>query len=528
MNTKPLGPFIGINNRLPDFKMNSRRKDLGGDYVRSAVDVLLTDSGTFKCRKSADKIQSMTGAHSMFGSYLVRAAVLYQITMLPTYSETLVKLLTSNARGDWEKVGSDLYFSNGVDRLRIDATGTVYPWGMETPDAPDGLSTITGTLNPGWYQVAVAYANETTGEEGGVSSSCNYMIDETGGFRVPLPGASDGATHVVLYVSGCNGEVPTAYGSYAIGTASVDVTIPATGREAMQRYEAPLPAGDQLFYYNGRLCSISGNTIYYGLPFRPGYYVPTDGYIPFPNDVTVVVPAQNGIYVATDKTYWIPGDIESVEGVIQDVLPYGAVKGTGFAVPNKTQYGWFGAQGIVIATSQGEVAAVMSDNIKLTAPSSGVSVVIEDDDSRRVVSCGWCLNLDTKAATTYSGYEFTSISGRYATKADGIYDLQGTADVVGSVGFGKVNFDEEHKKLMPAVYLGAASPESISLTVAYVNDAGASVSYSYQSRTSGLLSMHRVDPGKGIRANWFDLSLSGKNLTLASVSFAPIASSRRV
>ena len=84
--------------------------------------------------------------------------------------------------------------------------------------------------------------------------------------------------------------------------------------------------------------------VYEGLPFRPGYYLPSEGGVRFPANVSNCVPAQNGIYVVADKTYWIPGTrITTAEGIIQDVLPYGGVYGTEFEAPHKSQYGWFGA-----------------------------------------------------------------------------------------------------------------------------------------------------------------------------------------
>lgn len=527
MNTDNLGPFLGVNNRLPDFSLNVSTRDVKGTYVRSATDVILTGAGTFVSRKSCDRVQALSGAHSMFNGYLVRAGVLYRVT-LPNYSETLVKLLTSNARGSWLALGTDYYFSNGVDRLRIDAEGVVRPWGMPTPDSPEGVTSVAGTLTPGWYQVAVAYANEDTGEEGGVSASCNYYLDEEGGMVVPLPGEEDGATHVVLYVSRANGEVPTAFGSFQLGTVSATVTHLSDGRPAPQRYEKPLPAGDQLFYYNGRLCSIAGSVVYYGLPYRPGYYTPVDGRIPFPDDVSVVMPAQNGIYVAADKTYWFPGDIEKLSDQIQDVLPYGAVKGTGFSMPNKTTYGWFGEKGIVLCTPQGEVEAVMSDNISLIPPASGTSFIVEDGVSRRVISCGWCLNLDTKAATSFTGYDFTSVSGRYATKADGVYDIDGDGEVAGTIDLGKNNFGTEQLTRIPAVYIGATSVHQMSLTVSYFDQTETQQSYTYTARKAGSLAIRRVDPGKGICASWVNLTLSCINFTLASVSFATADSKRRI
>ena len=62
--------------------------------------------------------------------------------------------------------------------------------------------------------------------------------------------------------------------------------------------------------------------------------------LPFPAPVSIAISGQNGIYVVADKTYWIPD-----EGAVADVLPYGAVSGTAFSLPNSSEVGWFGAEG---------------------------------------------------------------------------------------------------------------------------------------------------------------------------------------
>ena len=49
MKTLPLGPFLGINNRLPDFALH---KPKVGDFLRLAVNVDITNSGNIKRRKA--------------------------------------------------------------------------------------------------------------------------------------------------------------------------------------------------------------------------------------------------------------------------------------------------------------------------------------------------------------------------------------------------------------------------------------------------------------------------------------------
>ena len=529
MKTISKGGFLGLNNRLPDFALH---KDKVGDYLRDAINVDVTDSGHLVRRKALSLVQALTGAHSLFGEYLVIDSAIYRIT-LPTYSQTLVKTLTSNAKMAWHELNGDLYYSNGTDTGRIDASGNLTPWGLPLPAEPT-VATLPGGLPAGYYQVAVSYARYSGGtavanllEEGGVSPSNNYELTSDGALRVTLPAATVGATHINVYVSTQNGSIPMLQAVVPVGTATVDVTVLTMGRDAVQRFEEPLPAGHRVFSFNGRLCCLSGDTLYYGLPYKPGYYDSVAGRIQFPATVSVAIGNQSGIYVAADKTYFIAGADLDGEVVLRDVLPYGAVPGTEFVLPNKENMvvGWFGVKGVVLADFQGQVSPLMADTVDQTPPASGFSTVFESGGYRRVVSCGWCVNTANGAATRYADYDLTSASGGYGTKADGLYALEGEGDVAWLVDLGKENFGAEQLKHMPAVYLGCSSDDPLNLRVQTPQH-----DYTYAARSySDTLQEHRVDTGKGLRSNWFNLSLQGESdFTLASVSFAPVASTRRI
>jgi len=520
--TKPikLGPFLGINNRLPDSALHVRTRQIQGDYLKDAVNVDIDNAGRLLRRRDVALVQAMTGAHSLYltsdtAGFLVRDSVLYAVT-LPAYAETLLKVLTSDAAMSYVEYNGDLYYSNGTDSGRITA-GVVYPLGLPTPDTPT-ISVIGGSLPAGWYQTTISYVNATTGEEGGVCGSANIELTAEGGIRVPLPAAAvAGASHVNVYLSATNGELPYLATTVAVGTALVDLTALASGREASVRFEDPLPPG-RLLLSNGRLCSVSGGTLYVGIPYRPGYYLPAEGYVPFPEPISVAVDAQAGIYVAADKTYWLPHD-----GVIADVLPYGAVPGTEFSYPDKTIYGWFGDKGFVLGKPNGEVEAVMSDNIELTPPASGFCTVF-DDEYRRVVGCGWCMNLANNAVTRYEGWDITSASGDYVTTVDGIYTLADGGNVEWSVDFGNVNLGNDQLKHLPNAYLGVESSDVLQLTV--------DETYTYPARAfDTTLKTQRIDVGKGLFASWFRLALSGAegaDFRLAYIDFIPAASKRRI
>jgi hypothetical protein len=537
MKSLALGPFLGINNRRPDFGLITDKRT-GECFLRSADNVDIDTAGKIHCREATALVQAMTGAHSLrmltdTTGLLVRGSVLYAIT-LPIYSEALLKVLSSDAPMSYAKLGDTLYLSNGTDRLRMTG-GVVSYMAMPTPAAPT-ISVVAGTLSKGWYQVSVSYrasGSSTAGEEGGISASANIeLTTDNSGIHVVLPNAGLDATHVAVYCSGANGTVPYLHSTVAVGTASVDLTTIAIGHPAPQRFEDILPAGE-LFTSNGRLCSIVNSdpsyTVFVGLPFRPGYYQPVDGFIPFIDPVTLAMENQGGTYIGTTKnTFWIAGDLGDVKDRLANVLPYGAVQGTAFTFPDKSKVGWFGARGVVFASTNGEVEAVMSDNIDLVSPASGRSAVVDISGRRRVVSCGWCVNLDTKAATTYSGWGFTSVSGGYGTKADGVYLLSTTGAVDVVIGFGKQDFGVENVKYLPAAYLGVDCEEAMQMRIVVPNGGD----YTYTARRGGTdMQIQRVDTGRGLKANWFDVYVMnqfGASFTLASVSLSPVSSTRSI
>lgn len=525
MKTTPIGPFLGINNRLPDTALHVDKK---GDFLPYAENVDVDNAGNLRRRESELQIQAMLDGHSLHMTsattgYLMRGSSLYAIT-LPAYGQSFVKLLSNSDPVCWLEVGDSLYYSNGTDSGRI-AAGTFYPIGLPTPAAPS-CSVLPGAMFAGTYKVAVSYYNSSTKEEGGVSAVDNPVLAAAGGLRVPLPGVTDGATHINVYLSSVNGSKPMWVGSYATGTAYVDfVAMPAQHQEAAQRFEVPLPAG-KLFMANGRLCSIVGRVIFVGLPHRYGYYDVAGGWIVFNEDVSIAIANQNGTYIAADKTYFVPGDLGNVEGALDVAFPYGAVPGTEFRNDDNTAIGWFGRDGYVIAAKTGEVTAVMADNIDLVPPVVGCSLVRSTNGYTRVIGSGWCLNLENGAATEYAGFSFTSLSGNYGIKADGLYALSGGPDIDWMAGMGKQNFGAEQRKRMPAIYLGGSSPEPLSVRIQTDEDDD----YTYEARScSDTVKLHRVDPGLGLESNWFDLELIGRcNFTLASVSFAPAVSGRRI
>lgn len=527
MKSKRIDRFLGINTRLPEFSLVVR--DVGR-YVRDALNVMFNKDGSVESRMPISLIAAITGAHSLYGNYLVRASSLYRFTVTDgTYSEQLVWLLSTNERMSYTLAGGMLFMSNGVERLRLNREGELVEWGLPAPAAPT-LSASPAGLPKASYQVALAYASQE--EEGCLSPAS--LIDDAEGVLVTMPPPIDGATHVNVYVSGVNGNVPMFSASVPVGESTYEVTALPTGRESARRIEALLPAGSRIFEYNGRLCSVLGKTLYVGLPYRHGYYLPAEGVITFTNDVQIAVGNQAGIYIATsEKTqFFVGADPTKVDSIV-DVLPYGGVAGTEFDHPTDANVGWFSAKGFVTADNSGVIKELMVNTIADPSASGAATCVLtagaDGKKNYLAMGCGWIINLDTQGASRLADAlgVFNSFSGDYALSNAGLCKFDAAGDVEAFVDLGKEDFDNEYEKHMPAVYIGAASTAPVVLDVT-----ASGITYSYPARSfSTGLNVHRAGTGKGLRDNWFGLKIKNSDgglLKLASLSFGAIQSARKI
>ena len=122
MKNHTLGPFLGINNKLPDFALHVDRK---GDFLRTADNVDIDDAGHVVRRPAATQVVAMADAHSLHMTsattgFLARGLALYRFSGLPlAYAEVLVKVLTVLTPLSWVTVGDDHFYSNGTDSGRI-------------------------------------------------------------------------------------------------------------------------------------------------------------------------------------------------------------------------------------------------------------------------------------------------------------------------------------------------------------------------------------------------------------------------
>jgi hypothetical protein len=154
------------------------------------------------------------------------------------------------------------------------------------------------------------------------------------------------------------------------------------------------------------------------------------------------------------------------------------------------------------------------------------------DDVGRV----WVVNMESAASTQYSNYGFNSFFVRngesYGVADDGIYRLSGATDLLepidAQINLGSNRLGVSHDKLLPAVYINAASDGKLILKV----EVDGADPYYYEARSSSEeLDNHRVDTGRGLKGNNWTFTLmnqDGDDFELANLEFVPLQGSRRI
>lgn len=376
-----LGPFLGINNRLPDHKLGTE----DGAYLRNAINVDLTDAGTLQRRGGYARKILGTACHSLFEAADGRALFVdYDALFLAGPGEegalsavALLTGLTPGAPMSYAQVGDSVFISNGVEFWRIQG-GAVLPHAVEPPQwVPMLEAAAGGSLPAGRYQVVVTYRLDD-GQETAPAERVQVTLTADGAVVVGgLPQAFPaGVAAAVLYMTACNGDAFYRVASVGPGAAPVSVPVlPDGGALCPTLNLRPLPPGRIVRAHMGRLLSASGPALFYSRPFASALFDPVRDYVLFPAPVTVVEPVPGGCYVCADKTYWLAGDVE--QAALVEVLPYGAAFGSGTRLRSRPGAAWWSDRGLVVAGPGGEVQAVQDRAVAVT-PAQAAAVLIRE------------------------------------------------------------------------------------------------------------------------------------------------------
>lgn len=375
------GPFLGLDNlrEVNELAVFENGKP-AGQYLRHAFNVDLDRTGRVRRRSGFAQAKALPGAHSLWSNQsrtlFCRNSKLYEVTAFSPVTESLLTSLAADDAMSFADHNGDIFFSNGTDAGKL-RKNEVYPepWSLAVPSAP-AVSLVAGSLLPGGYLLSVTFST-ADGEEGGASPVQRIMLTTDSDIHVTAPSAAPGAAFFNVYLSARDGEALTWHSTVAAGAGTVVIDALSTGHTLRQQHMAVQPAGQIVAIHYARLLVASGAILTYSQPRTPGKYLPSKGFIQFPERITNVVPCSGGVYVTTEAiSYWLSGP-DIATAAMRVLLPYGAAEGSRFSLPDGQLVGWYGDSGVVIADENGGVKAVQEAHLATDTADQAAVLVCE-------------------------------------------------------------------------------------------------------------------------------------------------------
>lgn len=392
LKPQSLGPFLGVSNRREDFALAAR----GGDYLKAAVNVDITNQGKIKRRRGAALIVDGLECHSLHsdehGAWYVDNRNLYRITGDDGVSRESAKRadgvtlheVPAGKLLSYAHDGVDRIFTDGVRNWRVMSDDRCAPLGPPPLLAPTLTATTGGSLSAGVYQVGVTQVDPS-----GRESPCDAQqvtVQASGAIVITgLPATfPEWVTSLIVYVSHTNGD--EIYRMVELISPLATFTIPVepsgTGR-CMTRNLSSMPAGDIIRFVNGRTWVAAGSNVYYSEPWAPHLY--DLGFIPFASKVTLLEVVPNGVFIATDQRTWFLGG-NPADANLQEVFPYGAIPRTSQRLPDSSSCWWMSTRGACIGNPDGSAKNLQEAEVVIDPARVGASLTREQDGVRHLIT----------------------------------------------------------------------------------------------------------------------------------------------
>lgn len=398
----------GIDNVHAEFDVPAAASRDGTTIarLREAVNVDVDDNGKVSRRPGYALAIASDNAHSLWSDpeYHSAFAVLDgALTAIDEYlGQTVLRTGMSHIHPvSYCVVNGVVFWSNRQVSGRVTEDLEAKPFALPSPAGqPNVAANTEGGLSAGDYQVAITY-KAMSGEESGTSLAVLVTIEEGQGVRitnVPQPPSGSGIVAIRVYMSTCNGDVLYHQRDLAVGMTSATLAVAHTGKALETQWLQPMPPGQIVRYFNGRVYVAQGRVLWWSEALRYGYYNPSYNYVTFPADITLVAPVGDadagGIYVAAGtRTYFMQGaDPKAMRRVI--AYPHNAVPGTHVEVPASLFGGndgarrpfWLAANGVFcIGTPSGQVEPQTETYYVAPHAERGAAILRERNGKRQII-----------------------------------------------------------------------------------------------------------------------------------------------
>ena len=385
MKSIPIAPLAGIDNA----SVRDDALQVGGNapkvYLRDAVNVVI-DNARASMRAGLRQVTSTPYA---------------DLWQSPLHGDTFARLGAQWVKvntADWTHEVLAEVGEGALSHLVLNGTvlvagpagifqynGSVArPFTLDTP--PDPVVTAsTGSLEAGDYGVAVAWLRGAL--ESPLSPMTRHTAAVAGGLQVLLPMVLDPTiTGVRMYLTRHNGGELLRGEDYPAGTTVVNLPIlPKLGAPAQFRHMDPMPSGQYLGLWQGRLVVAQGRTLRFSEAMAYHVHDPRHGFVQMPQRITFVAPVDGGLWVGqVDHVAFLRGAAPQ-ELVLERKTSRAPVPGSAVALASdeageasgsgRAAVAWLSSAGFAMGTPDGGIIEPQAQRLRGIGATAGSTVV---------------------------------------------------------------------------------------------------------------------------------------------------------
>lgn len=385
MPTKKIPTLMGMNNAAEEHAL-----EVGGQsprlYLRDAVNVDFSDTGRIQMRPGIAR-QVETPFRYLWQSPLHKDcfAQIGASWVLVNLADWSHQILCDIGEGEiFHTLLNNLVCVSGDNGIFVYNGAIAQKLTIDTPAAVRLAQSSSGSMNPGSYACAISWLRN--GLESAVSELAKVELQTKGGINIHLPLCLDESiTHVRLYLSDENGGELRQAEDYPIDQLSISLSrLPELGRAAQFQHLSPMPSGNFLKVWRGRLLVVRRNVLHFSEAMA--YHLTDERYnfIQFPQRITFIEPVDGGVWIGqvTHVLFLRGADIR--EMVIENKASAAPISGSSTLVPSEdmgeaSQGGlacavWLAENGYVIGLPGGALAEPHAGVIQNLTAKRGQSV----------------------------------------------------------------------------------------------------------------------------------------------------------
>lgn len=384
-----LKEFKGLN-----LKGDPAELDFGELVKANNIDI--TDKKKVRLRKGQTRIDE-TGTRKLWADGKGRMLLAVQGADLVYYD---VNLSTSTVRSginlnqipDFELVGTDAYYTDGINTGRVLKDGTDADWKVEEPGGTPALSSAGGSLYAGTYHVAVTYVH-ADGRESGTGESAQVTVNSGIALsNIPVPVSANIATKRI-YATEANGLQLRFVAEVSAATTSYTITSRRMGDTLDKQFLCPPPAGTQVAFTRSRLFVAQGPYVFASIPYSYHLFDVRYEYFAFSEDVELMARTETGLYISADQLYFI--DLTGEDASPRVISTSKAIPGTKTYIPSEDigegepgeMLPCFAMEnGIMLGSNDGSLTNTTESTLELGKIASGASMYRKEGGITQIVT----------------------------------------------------------------------------------------------------------------------------------------------